>query len=47
MRKLFDEYGTLLLCYVCSIVGFDIINNIVINGSYIHDIICHLLYGMR
>lgn len=47
MRKLFDEYGTLLLCYVCSIIGFNMIYNLFLNGNYIHDIVGNLLYGMK
>ena len=45
MNKLFEEYGTLALCYVCSIVGFDILFKILVNSDSIHNLINHFLYG--
>lgn len=45
MKKLFDEYGTLMLSFVCSTIGFDFLFKTMMNGEYIHNIINHLLYG--
>lgn len=46
MKRLFDEYSILILCFVCSIIGFNMIYRILINGDSIHNIINHLLYGV-
>lgn len=45
MRKLFDEYSTLLLCFVCSIIGFELLYKMFASGSIIHNAINHILYG--
>lgn len=46
MRRIFDEYGTLALCYICSVFGFSILYKTIMEGEYIHNIIKHLLYGV-
>ena len=46
MKRLFDEYGTLLLEFVCSTIGFNILYNILINGNYVHNLISHSIYGI-
>lgn len=46
MRRLFEEYSVLLLAFVCSIFGFDLIFRFFINGDNLKNIIVHLLYGV-
>ena len=46
MKRLFEEYSVLLLCFICSMVGFNLLYNVITNGHYIHGIINHLLYGV-
>lgn len=45
MKKLFDEYSTLMLSFVCSTIGFEILFKIIANSEYVHNVINHLLYG--
>lgn len=46
MRKLFDEYGVLLLCFVCSLIGFNILHGVLVNGNGIHILLTRFLYGI-
>lgn len=46
MRKLFNEYGVLLLCFVCSIIGFNIFKDILLESGRIHTLLIRFLYGI-
>lgn len=46
MRKLFSEYSILLLCFVCSIIGFNILKEVMMNSGGIHTLLTRFLYGI-
>lgn len=46
MRKLFNEYSVLLLCFVCSVIGFNILKDTVMNAGGIYALLTRFLYGI-
>lgn len=45
MRKTFEEYGLLLICFVGSIIGFNLLTKLIIHGDKLHNIINRFIYG--
>lgn len=45
MKKIFDEYSVLLLSFICSIVGFEVLFKVLVNSDSIHNIVDYFLYG--
>lgn len=46
MRKLFDEYGVLLLSFICASIGFSFVQNLFLSNDFVCNILEHFIYGL-